>query len=110
MTLTASPWDPFDLLITDVRMPGLSGLDALRKLRAYRYQGPVVVITAFPDIDVVAEAARLDAALLPKPFSLAALSSLVLSLFQPGLDMRGPPARSDVLMGPAAAREHGRPG
>jgi DNA-binding NtrC family response regulator len=88
MTLTASPWDAFDLVITDIRMPGLSGLDVLRKLRADRYEGPVVVMTAFPDARVVAEVGRLDAALLPKPFSLTALSRLVLSLFQPRLDER----------------------
>jgi CheY-like chemotaxis protein len=83
MVLSAWPWDGFDLLITDLRMPGLSGFDVLRRLRAARYEGPVVLMTAFPDPGVEAEARRLHAALLPKPFSLTSLDDLVLSLFRP---------------------------
>ena len=96
MVQSAWPWDGFDILVTDIRMPGLSGLDVLRELRASRFDGPVVLMTAFPDASVVAEAARLHAALLPKPFSLASLSRLVLSLFQRSA------ARLDPVAAPAS--------
>jgi DNA-binding response OmpR family regulator len=88
MVLSAWPWDGFDLLITDLRMPGLSGLDVLRKLRESSFTGPVVLMTAFPDAAVASEAARLRSWLLPKPFSLASLSTLVLALLEPSLDDR----------------------
>lgn len=36
----------FDCIITDVRMPGLSGLDLLRRLRSFDAPTPVIVITS----------------------------------------------------------------
>lgn len=60
-----------DLVITDVRMPRLSGLDVLAGLRECDWAIPVVVITAFGDEEVHAEAQRLGAvAVFDKPFDL----------------------------------------
>jgi len=62
-----------DLIVSDVRMPGWSGLDLLRFLRHRRSAIPVVLITAFGDRDTHERAARLGAAVLDKPFALADL-------------------------------------
>jgi DNA-binding response OmpR family regulator len=71
----------FDLVITDVRMPGRSGLLALAELRRHDWITPVVVITAFGDEATHAEAHRLGAnAVLDKPFSMAALRALATDL------------------------------
>ena len=68
----------FDLIITDVRMPGWSGLDVLAVLHHYPVSPPVVLITAFGDDQVHAEARRLGAlATLDKPFDLDDLRALV---------------------------------
>ena len=37
----------FDLVITDIRMPGLSGLDILSAIKKFQPQLPVIVLTAF---------------------------------------------------------------
>lgn len=39
--------DPFDLLITDLRMPGLSGMDLIREAQTIDPDMPVIVITAY---------------------------------------------------------------
>lgn len=66
-----------DLVITDVRMPRTDGLQALREIRAAGWRVPVVLITAFPEPDLLARASLLGIAhLLAKPFELADLRIL----------------------------------
>lgn len=63
-----------DLVVTDVRMPGASGLDALEFLQRIRASVPVVVITAFGDIATHSLAHELGATYtLDKPFALSDL-------------------------------------
>jgi DNA-binding response OmpR family regulator len=62
------------LIVTDLRMPGLSGFDILAWLRAAGSSTPVVVMTAFGSAEARAEVMRLGAiALLDKPFALERL-------------------------------------
>ena len=63
----------FDLIITDVRMPGVSGLDAVDQLRRGGNRTPVIVVTAFPHDGTRSRAQRLETCLLAKPFDLDAL-------------------------------------
>ncbi|MDQ3252302.1 MAG: sigma-54 dependent transcriptional regulator [Acidobacteriota bacterium] len=57
-------------LITDMRMPGLSGLELLRRVRAVNKDVPVIVITAFGDIETAVEAMRAGAFdFITKPFN-----------------------------------------
>src|SRR3990172_1756263 len=42
---------PFDLVITDLKMPGISGMEVLRKVRAGSPDVPVLVITAFGNVE-----------------------------------------------------------
>ena len=68
-----------DLVITDLRMPGMSGIDALEYLRAGPWAAtPVVVMTAFSDDAIHAQAARLGIlSTLDKPFPPDRLRRLV---------------------------------
>ncbi|MFO0598136.1 MAG: sigma-54 dependent transcriptional regulator [Myxococcaceae bacterium] len=60
----------FDLVVSDVRMPGLSGLDLLKKLRASSPDLPVVLLTAHGTVQMAVEAMREGAAdFLLKPFN-----------------------------------------
>ena len=58
-----------DLVISDIRMPGPSGLDVLANARAGGNQVPFLFITGYGGADVVSAAAQLGASLLAKPFS-----------------------------------------
>ena len=66
-----------DLVVSDIRRPGRSGLLALAELRERDWSTPVVLMSAFGDAAAHAEALRLGATLLDKPFPLAALHALV---------------------------------
>jgi CheY-like chemotaxis protein len=68
----------YDLVISDLRMPGPSGLDLLAGLRASDWSVPVILITAFGDAETHRQARRLGAvSVLDKPFNLELLSWLV---------------------------------
>jgi len=58
-----------DLLITDMRMPGLSGLELLRAAREIDPSLHVLVLTAYPDVDNAVEAMKTGAVdYISKPF------------------------------------------
>jgi DNA-binding NtrC family response regulator len=65
---------PFDAVLTDLRMPGTSGLDLLRTLRERDPAALVLVLTAFGDAAAAGEAIRAGAYdFISKPYDLAAL-------------------------------------
>ena len=69
---------PVDLVVTDVRMPGVSGFEAVSWIRDLGCRAPVVVITAFADPALKATGSHLGVvAVLDKPFELDDLKSLV---------------------------------
>lgn len=49
---------PFDLVLMDVRMPGMSGLEALREIKAYNPAIPVIIMTAYSDVGNAVEALK----------------------------------------------------
>jgi DNA-binding NtrC family response regulator len=52
---------PSDLILLDIRMPGLDGMDVLKTIKARWPDCEVVIITGYPDIDAAKEAVRLGA-------------------------------------------------
>jgi two-component system response regulator PilR (NtrC family) len=59
----------YDLVITDVRLPGATGIDVLRSSRDLYPDAPVIVITAFASDETAEEARRLGAFnFITKPF------------------------------------------
>jgi two-component system response regulator AtoC len=63
--------DEFSLVITDVRLPDMTGIDVLRKIKEMNGTAPVIVMTAFGTIKDAVEAMKLGAFdYITKPFSL----------------------------------------
>jgi two-component system response regulator (stage 0 sporulation protein F) len=77
------PMDGVDLVLIDNRMPGMSGLDALRAMRGADRWVPAILMTAYPSAAVEAEARRLHAVVLPKPFDRETLRQAVLTALLP---------------------------
>jgi DNA-binding NtrC family response regulator len=60
-----------DLVIADLRLPGMSGLELARKLRRGKRAQPVILVTAYGSPDVEREATAVGIAeCFPKPFPL----------------------------------------
>ena len=67
--LSAFAASPFDLVITDLKMPGVSGMEVLRKTRARAPEVPVLVITAFGNVETAVAAMKEGAYdFIGKPF------------------------------------------
>ncbi|MEN9526748.1 MAG: nitrogen regulation protein [Pseudomonadota bacterium] len=76
--LEALRGDAPDVLLTDIRMPGLSGLDLVRRLHETRPQLPIIVMTAHADLDNAVSAYESGAfEYLPKPFDIDQVVELV---------------------------------
>jgi DNA-binding NtrC family response regulator len=62
---------PFDVVVTDIRMPGMTGVELFRALRARGLEVPVILMTAFAIEELVQSALEEGAfTVLPKPFEV----------------------------------------
>lgn len=70
--------NPVDIVLLDIRMPGLDGIETLKKIKQIRPEVEVVLITAYASVDTAQEAVRYDAVdYLIKPFSRADVNKVV---------------------------------
>jgi two-component system response regulator HydG len=69
---------PFDCVVTDLRMPGIDGLEGLKRFHAKIPELPVVIVTAFATVETAVEAMKAGAFdYLKKPFEPEELELLV---------------------------------
>lgn len=85
--LSALAQAPCDLVVTDLRMPGMSGLDLLSRVRHERPSLPTILITAYGSDDVLAASRRLQTTrYFAKPFKveefLAAVQDVLTSTLE----------------------------
>jgi DNA-binding NtrC family response regulator len=67
-----------DLILTDLKLPGMDGLAFLEQLRSQNMLAPVIVMSAFGTVEIAVDAMKKGAVdFLPKPFSLDHLSVVV---------------------------------
>jgi DNA-binding NtrC family response regulator len=67
-----------DLVLTDLKLPGMDGLAFLEQLRAQNMHTPVIVMSAFGTVEIAVDAMKKGAVdFLPKPFSLDHLTVVV---------------------------------
>jgi CheY-like chemotaxis protein/predicted regulator of Ras-like GTPase activity (Roadblock/LC7/MglB family) len=74
---------PYDLVITDIRMPGMSGIDLLRHIRANHADVGVIIMTAYGSTQVQEEASRRGSLLyIEKPFDFAQMQATIEDFFK----------------------------
>ncbi|HEY1661915.1 MAG TPA: sigma-54 dependent transcriptional regulator [Verrucomicrobiae bacterium] len=70
--------EPFNVVITDLKLPGLNGLDLVRQLHALQPHLPIILATAFGSTQTAIEATKLGAYdYLLKPFDMPQLFELI---------------------------------
>lgn len=73
----------YDLIITDLMMPGISGLDLLKNLKDRKSNAKVIMVTGYPTIKTAVQSVKMGAFdYLPKPFTPVDLRSLVSRAFK----------------------------
>ncbi len=79
-----------DLLITDVRMPGLTGAALLSAMRTQRAEAPVIIVTAFGSVEQAVELVKAGAfQYLTKPFDTDDLLRAVAEALEQSAPQRG---------------------
>ena len=69
---------PVDLVVTDVKLPGMDGMEFLQAIKRFNAALPVVVMTAFGSVETAVEAMKAGASnYLLKPFSLEEMRMVV---------------------------------
>ena len=81
---------PVDLLVADVKLPGISGVDLVRKVRQLNPEAKVIIITGHPTEEIRKEAEDLGVvALLPKPIGTSLFLEAVASVLRQTGELRG---------------------
>ncbi|HEV3136635.1 MAG TPA: sigma-54 dependent transcriptional regulator [Pirellulales bacterium] len=89
-----------DLVVLDVRLPGLDGLSAMQRLNHLAGPIPIVVITAFGNLDVAVTAMRNGAFdYLAKPFDLEQAGALIDRALAQRVPRRAPPGNDSCFVG-----------
>ncbi len=94
--LAQRPWGLGGCIVSDVRMPGISGIELLRTLKDKGVDVPLIVITGNADIPLAVEAMKAGASdFLEKPFDDAVLLSAIESAL--GNRQTTPRAAADTI-------------
>jgi DNA-binding response OmpR family regulator len=85
-----------DLVLLDIQMPGLDGVETLRRVRAVAPAVPVIMVTANEDVDLARDTLKLGALdYVAKPFDFAYLERAVMAgLVHAGARRAAPPSAS----------------
>ncbi|ROH93156.1 nitrogen regulation protein NR(I) [Stagnimonas aquatica] len=97
-----------DVLVSDIRMPGVDGLALLERVRASHPELPVIIITAHSDLDAAVASYKGGAfEYLPKPFDVDAAATLVRRAAKPKTPVGGSSATAPTatIIGEAPAMQ-----
>jgi two-component system, LuxR family, response regulator FixJ len=91
----------FGCVVSDVRMPGIDGIEMLRRLQAQHCRFPVIIMTGEGDVPQAVAAMKLGAIdFIEKPFD----DDLLLSMIEGGLDRAEPEAKNEAVVREIIAR------
>ena len=99
--LDALPGLAFGCVVSDVRMPGLDGIELLKRMKADHSTFPIVIMTGHGDVPLAVEAMKLGAVdFLEKPFE----DDRLVAMIETAIHRAEPAARSEALTQDIAAR------
>jgi nitrogen regulation protein NR(I) len=102
--------ESWDIVITDLKMPGLSGLDLVAQLHAAKPKLPIIMITAFGTTETAIEATKLGAYdYLLKPFDMGEMLDLVAKAVGSSRLMSEPLDMGEARSGQSAIIGNSRP-
>lgn len=99
--LDAMPALEFGCVVSDVRMPGIDGIEMLRRLKTLQSRLPVIIMTGHGDVPLAVEAMKLGAVdFLEKPFE----DDLLIAMVDSGLKHAEPEAKQEAVTREIAER------
>jgi len=99
--LEAFPSLDFGCVVSDVRMPGIDGIELLKRLKALDSRFPIVIITGHGDVPLAVEAMKLGAVdFLEKPFE----DDRLLRMIESAIVQGEPAAKDEAVTRDIAAR------
>ena len=99
--LDAVPTLSFGCVVSDVRMPGIDGMEILKRLKAARSRFPIVIMTGHGDVPLAVEAMKLGAVdFLEKPFE----DERLIAMIDGAIREAEPAAKSEAVAHDIAAR------
>jgi two-component system response regulator FixJ len=99
--LDALPGLAFGCIVSDVRMPGLDGIELLKRMKAQQSPFPILIMTGHGDVPLAVEAMKLGAVdFLEKPFDDERLTSMI----EATIRQAEPAAKNEAVSQDIAAR------
>ena len=91
----------FGCVVSDVRMPGIDGIELLKRMKAGHSRFPILIMTGHGDVPLAVEAMKLGAVdFLEKPFE----DDRLIGMIEAAIRQAEPAARSEVVTHGIAAR------
>src|ERR1700756_1723184 len=99
--LEALPGLDFGCVVSDVRMPGVDGIELLKRMKAGRSMFPIVIMTGHGDVPLAVEAMKLGAVdFLEKPFE----DDRLIGMIETAIRHREPAAKDEAVTRDIAGR------
>jgi len=99
--LDALPGLDFGCVVSDVRMPGIDGIELLKRMKAGQSKFPILIMTGHGDVPLAVEAMKLGAVdFLEKPFEDDRLTGMI----EAAIRQAEPAAKDDAVTQDIAAR------
>ncbi|HEV2153626.1 response regulator FixJ [Bradyrhizobium sp.] len=99
--LDALPGLAFGCIVSDVRMPGLDGIELLKRMKAQQSPFPILIMTGHGDVPLAVEAMKLGAVdFLEKPFEDDRLTTMI----ETAIRQAEPAAKNEAISQDIAAR------
>lgn len=99
--LEALPGLAFGCIVSDVRMPGIDGIELLKRMKAQHSPFPILIMTGHGDVPLAVEAMKLGAVdFLEKPFE----DDRLIAMIETAIRQAQPAAKSEAIAQDLAAR------